>query len=97
MSERNLVPAAYEAIDMAGIGVKPATLSGPYCLTVYTCAAAMISVTSFQLERTKPPLPRRLLYARARSGSSTIDAHASTASPVTESASRHISTRAPRT
>ena len=44
---------------MAGIGLKPAMRSGPYFLIVWTWAAAAISVTSFQLARRKPPLPRR--------------------------------------
>src|SRR5215469_1968858 len=49
-------------MDIAGIGENPTTRSGPYVLTVCTCAAAMSSVTSGQVERTKPPLPRAFLY-----------------------------------
>jgi hypothetical protein len=43
---------------MAGIGEKPMMRSGPCCLMVYTFAAATISFTSSQFERTKPPSPR---------------------------------------
>jgi hypothetical protein len=46
---------------MAGIGEKPTTRSGPYALTVCTCAAAMSSVTSSQVDRRNPPLPRACL------------------------------------
>ena len=51
-------PAAWLTIDIAGMGEKPAIRSGPYSLMVCTCAAAIISVASAQLTRTKPPLPR---------------------------------------
>src|SRR5262249_24731074 len=82
---------------MAGIGEKPANRSGPYVLMVYTCAAAMSSVASSHVARTRPPLPRTALYRRAASGSSTMDAHASTGSPSRDLASRYISSRTPRT
>src|SRR5512138_1087129 len=96
MSERYRLPAAYDTIDIAGIGEKPITRSGPYFLTVWTFAAAMISFTSSHVERTKPPRPRIDLYAAARVASSTIDAHASTG-PCFARASRHIRTSRPRT
>ena len=57
----NLAPEACETIDIAGMGEKPATRSGPYFLIVCTCAAAMISVASSQLARTRPPFPRAAL------------------------------------
>ena len=60
--------------------VKPARRSGPKRLTVYTCAAATISIASSHVVRTRPPLPRASLYARERSGSSTMSRHASTGS-----------------
>src|SRR6188474_738751 len=98
MSDRKRVPAAYDTIDMAGIGVKPATRSGPYFRSVWTWAAETMSTTSSQLARTKPPLPRSDLYARAFSGSSTIEAHARTGSPPFRSrAARNRSRRTPRT
>ena len=58
MSLTNRAPDAWETIDIAGIGEKPATRSGPYFLIVCTCAAATISVASSQVARTSPPLPR---------------------------------------
>ena len=51
-------PDACETIDIAGIGEKPATRSGPHFLIVCTWAAATSSVASSQLARTRPPLPR---------------------------------------
>ena len=51
-------PAACEAIDIAGMGEKPKTRSGPCSLIVCTWAAAMISMTSAHEARTSPPLPR---------------------------------------
>ena len=39
----NRAPEACETIDIAGMGEKPATRSGPYFLIVWTCAAATIS------------------------------------------------------
>lgn len=51
-------PAACETIDMAGMGEKPATRSGPYVLMVCTWAAAVISIASSHEARTRPPLPR---------------------------------------
>ena len=44
---------------------------------VYSKDAAVISVASSQVERTKPPIPRADLYFFAFSGSSTIDFQAS--------------------
>ena len=58
MSEMNRLPAACDAIDIAGIGEKPNTRSGPCFLIVWMCAAAAISVTSSHDARTRPPLPR---------------------------------------
>jgi hypothetical protein len=52
-------------MDMAGIGEKPITRSGPYLRTVWILAAAISSLTSSQVERTSPPSPRRDLYFRA--------------------------------
>ena len=43
---------------MAGIGENPTTRSGPQVLIVWIFEAAMISLTSSQVERTKPPRPR---------------------------------------
>src|SRR5690554_4255464 len=67
-------------MDMAGIGEKPMIRSGPNFLAVYTLEAAISSLTSSQLERTKPPMPRRGLYSAVLAGSSTIEAQASTGS-----------------
>ncbi len=90
-------PAANEAIDIAGIGENPATRSGPYALMVCTWAAATSSATSSQLARTRPPLPRARLYARAFAGSEVISAHAATGSPSRPRASRHSFSSVPRT
>ncbi len=54
----NRPPAACDAIDIAGIGEKPNTRSGPWVLMVWTCAAEINSVTSDHEARTNPPLPR---------------------------------------
>ena len=54
----NRLPAAWEAMDMAGIGENPNTRSGPHVLMVWTCAAEISSFTSSQVARTRPPLPR---------------------------------------
>ena len=43
---------------MAGIGLKPATRSGPYFRIVWTWAAATSWTASAQEARTKPPFPR---------------------------------------
>ncbi len=51
-------PEACDTIDIAGIGEKPATRSGPHFAMVWTYAAATISVASSQLARTRPPFPR---------------------------------------
>jgi len=56
----------------------------------------MISLASSQRRRTKPPMPRRLLYARAFSLSSTMLAHASTGGSVLR-ACRHRRSNVPRT
>ena len=61
ISEVYLAPAAWDAIDIAGIGENPAMRSGPYFLIVYTCAAAVISRASSQEVRTSPPWPRAAL------------------------------------
>src|SRR3546814_17955290 len=74
--------------DLAGIGEKPITRSGPYCFTVYRLEAAMISLASSQCTRAKPPMPRRVLYSLVLAGSSTMLAQASTGDIVLR-ASRH--------
>ncbi len=51
-------PEACDTIDIAGIGEKPATRSGPQRLIVWTYAAATSSATSSHDARTSPPLPR---------------------------------------
>ncbi|CAB4597443.1 unannotated protein [freshwater metagenome] len=58
MRDTKRAPAACDAIDIAGIGEKPKTRSGPYFLIVCTCAAAIISEISPHCARTNPPLPR---------------------------------------
>src|SRR6185437_357794 len=85
-----------DTIDIAGIGEKPHTRSGPYRLIVWMFAAATISVASSHATRTKPPRPRIDLYFFALAGSSTIDAQASTGPSVLR-ASRHSRTSRPRT
>ncbi|PNG90381.1 hypothetical protein SMF913_25846 [Streptomyces malaysiensis] len=97
ISDMKRAPAAKDAMDIAGIGEKPATRSGPYVLMVLTCAAATNSATSSQSARTRPPLPRARLYARAFAGSRVISAQAATGSPSRPRASRHSFSRAPRT
>jgi hypothetical protein len=93
----NRAPIACETIDMAGMGEKPATRSGPCSLIVCTCAAATISCASSQEIRTSPPLPRACWYLRRRCGSAWMSAHAATGSPPKRRlASRYISTRTPR-
>ncbi len=74
------LPAACEAIDIAGIGEKPKIRSGPWVFAVWTCAAATISRVSSQDARTRPPLPRAFWYRRRVCGSPTTAAHASTGS-----------------
>ncbi len=96
MSDMKRAPAAKDAIDIAGIGEKPATRSGPYALTVCTWAATS-SLTSSQSARTRPPLPRARLYARAFAGSDVISAQAATGSPRRRRASRHSLCNPPRT
>ena len=54
----NRDPAAWDTIDIAGIGEKPAIRSGPYLAMVCTWAAAAISAASSQPIRIRPPLPR---------------------------------------
>ena len=54
----NRAPDACDTIDIAGMGEKPATRSGPYFLIVWTWAAATISLASSHVARTRPPLPR---------------------------------------
>ncbi len=83
---------------IAGMGLNPATRSGPNASIVCTCAAAAISTASAQLARTSPPLPRALLYRPASSGSDTIAAHARTGSPPWRAfGSRNICSSTPRT
>src|SRR6516164_4851675 len=67
--------------------------SGPQVLIV---SAAMISLTSFQLDRTKPPRPRTNLCELAVSALPRIAAQASTGARVWR-ASRHALTRRLRT
>src|SRR5262245_562555 len=97
MRERNRVPAVYETIDMAGIGEKPATRSGPYRLIVDTCAAAIISTASSQLARPKPPLPRWALYVRERTGASPTACPARAEAPVRFRTGLERSSGVPRT
>ena len=52
------MPEANDTGDIAGIGVKPPTRSGPCSRIVCTVAAAISSVASSQEQRTKPPRPR---------------------------------------
>ncbi len=52
------MPAANETGDIAGIGVKPPTRSGPCVVIACTVAAAISSVASSQPQRTNPPRPR---------------------------------------
>ena len=49
-------------MDIAGITEKPALRSGAVCFAVYNKDAAVISVASSHVERTKPPIPRADLY-----------------------------------
>ena len=95
--ETNRAPEPCDTMDIAGIGEKPATRSGPYVLMVCTWAAATISEASSQVARTSPPLPRADLYERAVSGSPVTSAQASTGSPVRSLAARYARRSAPRT
>ena len=70
--------------------------SGPYFLMVWTWAAATISDASSQLVRTRPPLPRACLYARAVSGFSDLRP-GQHGSPVLLFASRYAASNTPRT
>lgn len=81
-------PTACEAIDMAGIGEKPATRSGPWAAMVWTWAAAAISRASSHPMRTRPPLPRADWYRRRLAGSPVISAQAATGFPRRLRASR---------
>jgi hypothetical protein len=58
ISEMKRLPDANDTGDMAGIGVKPATRSGPCSAIACTVAAAIRSVASSHEQRTKPPRPR---------------------------------------
>ena len=58
ISDRKRVPAANDTGDIAGIGVKPPTRSGPCSRIACTVAAAISSVASSQSQRTNPPRPR---------------------------------------
>ena len=84
-------------MDIAGITEKPALRSGPYVFAVYSKDAAVISVASSQVERTKPPIPRADLYFFAFSGFSTIDFHASIGFLAVFLASLQSSANSPRT
>ena len=90
-------PAAWETMDIAGIGEKPVQRSGPYFSMVCTCAAAVISTASCHEARTRPPLPRACWNSRRFTGSLTIDSHAFTGSSWIRLASRYISSSTPRT
>jgi hypothetical protein len=54
----NRLPAANDTGDIAGIGVKPATRSGPCSRIACTVAAAISWVASSHEQRTNPPRPR---------------------------------------
>ena len=54
----NRAPAAWLAIDIAGIGENPNTRSGPCASIVWTWAAEISSMVSGHEARTRPPLPR---------------------------------------
>ena len=82
-------------MDIAGIGEKPTTRSGPNFLMVKALAAATISLASSQLARTKPPWPRLDLYCLANSGVWLICSQASTGLRVWR-ASRHNLASRPR-
>ena len=84
-------------MDIAGITEKPALRSGPYVFAVYSKDAAVISVASSHVERTKPPIPRADLYFFAFSGSSTIDFQASIGFLACFFTSLQSSTNSPRT
>ncbi len=73
---------------MAGIGLNPITRSGPYFWAVWMLATAMISMTSSQLTRRNPPIPRAFWYATRASPSSWRAFHAFIGSPVSRFFSR---------
>jgi hypothetical protein len=83
-------------MDIAGMGEKPAMRSGPCSLMVWILAAAMISLTSSQVDRTKPPRPRRRVYEARASLAPTMAAQACTGSSEAR-LSRHSLSSALRT
>ena len=83
-------------MDIAGIGEKPTTRSGPYFLIVKTLAAAIISLTSSQFARTNPPRPRTVWYSLRFASDWAIEAQASTG-PMAARAARHSLSKRPRT
>src|SRR3989344_4064799 len=97
MRLRQREPAAYEIIDIAGMGEKPMMRSGPCFLMVYTLAAAIIWLTSSQVLRTKPPRPRCFCHSRLEASFSTMLAQASTGLLASAMAARKCLSRRPRT
>ena len=89
-------PPPYERYDIAGMGEKPKTRSGPYFFAVYKFAAATISSTSSQFVRRNPPLPRAFWIRLRFSSSSMMDFHASTGLFPLARASRQKSSNTPR-
>jgi hypothetical protein len=83
-------------MDIAGIGEKPITRSGPYFLAVYTLALAISWFTSSQVVRTMPPRPRCCCHSRRASAFSTMLAQASTGLLATASAARQCCSSLPR-
>src|SRR5438874_8511544 len=96
-SWRKRAPAAYEKNDIAGIGEKPITRSGPHLRAVYRAAAEINSDTSSHLARRKPPLPRACRMRERFCGSSTSEPQASTGLACLLFASRQKSSSGPRT
>ena len=93
---RKREPPAYERYDMAGMGEKPKMRSGPYFLAVWSMPATTISVTSSQVVRRKPPLPRAF-WMRVRFASSPMmEAYASTGLLPEARSSRQKSSSTPR-
>ncbi len=78
------------------MGEKPITRSGPWRLMVWMLAAATISLTSSQLERAKPPMPRTFWYSLRLASSLTMLVQASTG-PMVWRAVRHRRSRRART
>ena len=98
IGEVNRAPDAWLTIDIAGMGEKPATRSGPRCLIVWTLAAATISAASPHEARRQAALAARGLVAHGPSRDRPRRRlQASTGSPSRCLASRYISSRTPRT